>query len=83
MIYCQYCDGKKHGCGLEDIQWPLMLEGIAFNTKREFDNAVYGSYLQDREPISYYSSKIKPPTIQERLRHLTYFNEYGRNENAS
>ena len=45
MVDRQYSDGKEYWGGLENIQRPLMLEGIASNTERKLGNAIDGPYL--------------------------------------
>jgi hypothetical protein len=38
-------DGEEHGHSLEDVERPLVCEGIAFDTERELNKAVDRTYL--------------------------------------
>lgn len=45
VVPCQYTEGDVHGHGVEDVQTPLVGEGVAVDTQGEFDEAEYGSDL--------------------------------------
>lgn len=44
-VPAQHGNGDEHGHGFEDIEAPLVAEGVAVDSEAEFDDAVDGSDL--------------------------------------